>query len=143
MATWKNNLIIAGIVGVLLAVSFFSGAQFEQYRCKKNSDQSISRLQSKLDNANETIRRLESENSNSLQYANEQRKQLESIKNIISNAKQFIAKYANESGDINSTVANIEISVGRITEDFNRIERIVESGGTQSDGNDGDKQQSD
>lgn len=129
MATFKKNILCV-VIGVILATGgFFGGCKYSEYRIRKNGEQSITDIQSKLELAESKLAELQSRFNDTLQLAGKQREQLESIRDIISESKCVIAEYENELGDIDTTINSLERTVQRITDDFTKIQGIVESGG--------------
>lgn len=126
MATFKKILLWICIVLFVLIAGFFGGWKYEEYRIRRNGEQSAAELKTKLE-----LAELQSEHDAILHLAGKQREQLDSIRDIINESKSITSKHEDELRDIDATITDIERTVQRITEDFTKIQRIVESSGTK------------
>lgn len=131
MATFKKILLWICIVLFVLIAGFLGGWKYEEYRIRRNGEQSAAELKTKLELAESKLAELQSEHDAILQLAGKQREQLDSIRDIINESKSITSKHENELRDIDATITDIERTVKRITEDFTKIQRIVESSGTK------------
>jgi chromosome segregation ATPase len=131
MATFKKILLWICIVLFVLIAGFFGGWKYEEYRIRRNGEQSAAELKTKLELAESKLAELQSEHDAILQLAGKQREQLDSIRDIINESKSITSKHEDELRDIDATITDIERTVQRITEDFTKIQRIVESSGTK------------
>lgn len=131
MATFKKILMWICIVLFVLIAGFFGGWNYAEYRIRRNGEQSAAELKSKLELAESKLAELQNGYDTVLQLAGRQREQLESIRDIINESKSITSKHEDELRDIDTTITDIETTVKRITEDFTKIQRIVESDGTK------------
>ncbi len=131
MATFKKILLWIGIILFVLITGFFGGWKYAEYRIGKNGEKSVAELKTKLELAESKLADLQSGYDATLQLAGKQREQLDSIRDIINESKSISSKHEDELRDIDATITDIEETVRRITEDFTKIQRIVESDGTE------------
>lgn len=131
MATFKKILLWICIVLFVLIAGFFGGWNYSEYRIRRNGEQSAVELKSKLELAESKLAELQNGYDDILQLAGRQREQLDSIRDIINESKSITSKHEDELRDIDATITDIERTVQRITEDFTKIQRIVESSGTK------------
>lgn len=132
MATFKKILLSFCVILFVLAAGFFGGWKYAEYRISRNGEQSAAELKSKLELAESKLAELQAGYDATLRLAGKQREQLESIRDIINESRDITSKHENELRDIDETITDIEGTVQRITEDFTKIQRIVESGGDES-----------
>ena len=131
MATFKKILLWIGIILFVLIAGFFGGWKYAEYRIGRNGDKSAAELKTKLELVESELADLQSGYDATLQLAGKQREQLDSICDIINESKSISSKHEDELRDIDATITDIEETVRRITEDFTKIQRIVESDGTE------------
>lgn len=131
MATFKKILLWICIVLFVLIAGFFGGWKYAEYRIRRNGEQSAAELKTKLELSESKLAELQSEHDAILQLAGKQREHLDSIRDIINESKSITSKHEDELRDIDATITDIERTVQRITEDFTKIQRIVESSGTK------------
>ena len=131
MAIFKKILMWICIVLFVLIAGFFGGWNYGEYRIRRNGEQSAAELKSKLELAESKLAELQNGYDAILQLAGRQREQLVSIRDIINESKSISSKHEDELRDIDATITDIETTVKRITEDFAKIQRIVESDGTK------------
>ena len=131
MAGFKKTLLWICIVLFVLVAGFFGGWKYAEYRIGRNGEQSAAELKSKLELAESKLAELQAGYDDILRLAGRQREQLDSIRDIINESKSIAAKHESELRDIDATITDIERTVQRITEDFAKIQRIVESDGAE------------
>lgn len=131
MATFKKILLWICVILFVLIAGFFGGWKYAEYRIRRNGEQSAAELKSKLELAESKLAEFQTGYDDILQLAGRQREQLNSIRNIINESKSITSKHEDELRDIDATITDIEGTVQRITEDFTKIQRIVESDGTK------------